>query len=366
MKFPHEKLSLFFLALIELIAGSIIIFNLETVLEFPIILFLIPALMNLRGAVYGVLILRIIKLLTLGIIKPSFKEKNLRKNIQTSFFIGTIASCIVAIIAYIFQIIYFKAHISFLEILTISILTNFLSFFIITFPLIFILFYYYKKGKSLEFLGAPYVAAISDVITPFILFVSFNLIFITIFQILFLIIIFIFLVVIFLRKSLEKEYIKENLPTISITTWFSGLGGMFYARVINFTEIQNILIASPAYNALLGGIGGILASRLSISFHLGLSFKLLSNISYIKSAYLAFFAGLIFSSFFAGLRELFIILISSIFSVLLITLITYYVSLTTFKKGLDPDNVTLPIVTTSGDLLGPALVIVTFLVFFRT
>jgi hypothetical protein len=39
MKFPHEKLSLFFLALIELIAGSIIIFNLETVLEFPIILF---------------------------------------------------------------------------------------------------------------------------------------------------------------------------------------------------------------------------------------------------------------------------------------------------------------------------------------
>jgi len=156
--------------------------------------------MNLRGAVYGVLILRIIKLLTLGIIKPSFKEKNLRKNIQTSFFIGTIASCIVAIIAYIFQIIYFKAHISFLEILTISILTNFLSFFIITFPLIFILFYYYKKGKSLEFLGAPYVAAISDVITPFILFVSFNLIFITIFQILFLIIIFIFLVVIFFKK----------------------------------------------------------------------------------------------------------------------------------------------------------------------
>jgi mgtE-like transporter len=364
MKFPHEKLSLLFLALIELIAGSVIIFNLETVLDFPIILFLIPALMNLRGAVYGVLMLRIIKLLTLGLIKPSFKERKLRKNIATAFFVGTISSSIIAIIAYIFENIYFQAKIGILELLTLSVLTNFLSFFILTFPLIFLLFYHYKKGKSLEFIGAPYVAAVSDAITPFVLFVSFNLIFITLFQILFLFIIFIILFIIILRKFLEKEYIKENLSVISITTWLSGLGGIFYARVISFPEIQNILIAAPAFNALLGGIGGILASRLSISFHLGSSSKLLTNISYIKSAYFVFFLGLIFSSIFAGINGLIIILIASLFSIFFITLITYYVSLTSFKRGLDPDNVTLPIVTTSGDLLGPASVIIVFLLFF--
>jgi len=377
----NEKFSLIVVALIEFIVGFVIILHVDIISVNPIILFLIPSLMNLRGSIYSTLALRVIKFLYIGKAYPSLKDPLIQEEIYAAFIRSISISLILGLIAYIFQILFFIENLTLLEIFTLSILTNFLSYFIIVFPITSLLFYYFKKGRLIEFVGAPYVTAIADLITPFILFLVFSLIFIFYFQIFFLLSLFIGIIIFAFFKFRNGKTFKNFILSIitgkthvekvhliyfvhAITAIFSGLGGLFYAKFIIFKTIQEILIAAPAINALLGALGGILASRTSIILHLGRSFSLFKIIYDLRIAYISFYIGLIFISYFTGFIGIQIIFISSIFHILFITYLSYYFTVLTFKRNLDPDNFTMPIITTAGDLIGPALVIIIFLFLF--
>jgi len=381
MKILHEKFSLIYQAIIELLVGFIYVFNLESLKEFPVILFLIPALMSLRGAIYGVLALRITTLLYLDKTKPSFKDVLIRIEIFFSFLRSMFASFILATLAFLFDKSFFEGALSYGMLLTLSLLTNLLTFLIIAIPVTMTMFYYFKKGRVLEFIGTPFVSSFADIVTPVILFLSiipsFSIIFQTFFLTSLLIFIVAFLAILYSRKSSRQAYfgifkfseIKENFYTISLMhtlyASISGFGGLFYARSLNLSQIESLLVIIPAYNALLGSLGGILSSKVSVSLHLGTGHSLLKSLKDTILAYVSFFIGIIIVALFTNPVGILIALIASSITCIVISLIAYYVSIEEFKRGFDPDTYTFPMISSLGDLLAPASVIVVTLAVIR-
>ncbi|MEM2343691.1 MAG: hypothetical protein QW659_06370, partial [Sulfolobales archaeon] len=63
-------ISLIVLALIEVFAGLLLRFNVDLLVTYPVLLILIPGLMDLRGDVYGAIGYRFTKGLHLGLTQP--------------------------------------------------------------------------------------------------------------------------------------------------------------------------------------------------------------------------------------------------------------------------------------------------------
>ncbi|HEC80869.1 MAG TPA: magnesium transporter, partial [Thermoplasmatales archaeon] len=118
-----------------------------------------------------------------------------------------------------------------------------------------------------------------------------------------------------------------------------------------------------------GAMGGILAARLSSMLHLGLTeYNLKPPWKIIHMFLLVHLLGIpvftlvaVFASIVSQLMNIhtipFLLMLTTTIAAgeILITIInflTYYASVLSFKKGIDPDNVTIPIITSVVDLLG--------------
>lgn len=376
MRFPLEKFSLIFQALVELIVGFTYILNLGSLLSYPVILFLIPALMSLRGAIYGVLALKLTTLLYLGKSNPSFKDSLVRVEIFFSFLRSLFASFILAILAFAFDQAFFEKALDIGMLTTLALLTNLLTFLIVAMPTTAIMFYFFKKGRAIEFIGTPFVSSFADLATPVILFLSIPLSLILEFQVIFLISLISFLIAFFVFISLNvnrrklyfgifksKDY-RESFHFVSLMHTFyatiSGLGGLFYARTIKFKEIQELLITVPAYNALLGSLGGIISSKASLSLHLEAKLRSWKNIKESYLALISLFIALFIVSSFTNIRGIYIVIVSAIYTSILMVLLALYASLIEYKRNFDPDTYTFPMISSLGDLVAPASILLTF------
>ena len=133
----------------------------------------------------------------------------------------------------------------------------------------------------------------------------------------------------------------------------------------------------PAFLEEGGNIGSILASRLSSRLHLGLiepEFKLDKNLvmELISSFILCFcvfpLVGIMnfISSKLTNLQTLNLIdtilltTISGVILTIIISLITVLLSFISYRRGYDPDNILIPIVTSTADILGIMILIFTF------
>ncbi len=153
---------------------------------------------------------------------------------------------------------------------------------------------------------------------------------------------------------------------------------MLESIVEELVDNPTILILIPPFVAMAGNLGAILASRLSSAAHLGLiSMKgrpdplVYKNVGVIMILAILTFGALgILTHMIAvaigmdspGVGVLFTI---SLVGGLIVTVATcfaaYRVTAYTFQKGDDPDNVVIPIITSTMDAMGTALVIMLFM-----
>ncbi|MEM3402772.1 MAG: magnesium transporter [Candidatus Hadarchaeales archaeon] len=129
--------------------------------------------------------------------------------------------------------------------------------------------------------------------------------------------------------------------------------------------IPALIIMIPPLLDLRGNIGGALASRLGTALHIGaiesknyFSKEMKANIlsAVILSILASATIGIISSLLGAVLGRsvnvpllLFIAIVSS--SGLILTFMTVFVSILSYKHGWDPDNVVAPLIATAGDYL---------------
>jgi mgtE-like transporter len=131
----------------------------------PGLLVLIPALLAIRGNVYGSLGARLSTGLHQGLIEPkiSFSDPRVNAAITAAFLNGLFAATIAAIFAYLLLTLILLPVASLWVLISISILAGILSGTVLITAVVSVIFLAYRKGANPDTIVGPLVATIGDV-----------------------------------------------------------------------------------------------------------------------------------------------------------------------------------------------------------
>lgn len=158
-----------------------------------------------------------------------------------------------------------------------------------------------------------------------------------------------------------KKILKESIPILSLLMIIQIFGGQILnSHLEKFLMLPILLMFIPMVNGVCGNIGSILGARVSSGLHVGYitpdfrGKELRENVigvlllSFLTFVFLGCLVYVISSSF-----KLVVIMIGAgmlvTFGVICLCIPTAIIS---FRKGIDPDNVVIPILTTGADVLG--------------
>lgn len=168
-----------------------------------------------------------------------------------------------------------------------------------------------------------------------------------------------------------KTIIKHSLPLLFLAVFFEIYAGqILQGNQELLVTIPIFLICIPVINSVAGNIGTVLGARLASGLHVGyitISFKdkemhqnllvslLMGFITYFILAIVIYFVG-VFSNTITediGLAMfVFIVVLTGFLLILIVSFASILTALISFKRGLDPDDMVAPVVTTIGDMMG--------------
>jgi len=374
-KIFKECLTSFSFDFIGLLAGFIFAFFLDIFMLSSWIIAIYPAILTAKGVIAGNLAGRLGTSLHVGTIYPRFTEntKAFYNLFDTIVVVSLIVSLSMSSIAMVFGLLFWGVRVgNFIEIilnvtatmalgLTISLLTVYLSFLS------------FKFGWDPDIVVYPIMSSTADVIitiyyaliiSAFFLFGGLGRAAVVVISIFYLV----YVALIALRNIHNEEFIKslkEILLTLIIVAFIVNITGTLLGRISAVIEKRReIYMVYPALIDMVGDVGSVIGSTATTRLALGLikpSFKDLRKLkehiigSWLSS--LIIFAAL--SAISLALNALLtpqyfiqfssILMMVNIIAVPLIFLISYLISILTFKKGFDPDNFVIPIESSFAD-----------------
>jgi len=370
-----------FLALVissitSVLAGLLLGSLREVLLLLPGLLILVPPALGMRGHIFGTLGSRISTALHLGTAdKFTLKSQLIRNNIYATMSLTIIMSIFLGSMAAILASAFGLKNIGFASFVLISFLGGILSgvfLLVLTFAIAFVS---YRLGWDPDNVTSPLITAIGDFVTlPSLLVATIIVLQLPSPNIIALLagLIAVFLIIISLPKDLlsYRSIITQSIFILSIVAIVDILSGILIeSNIENLIAIPIVLVILPAFLAQGGNVGNILAARLSTKLHLGtldVDLKLGHEIKkeFINSYLLALlifpligFLAYTFSSIIGigGLSLINTITLTLLAGIILTTIViitTFLVSMISFKYNVDPDNVTIPIITSTADFLG--------------
>ncbi|MDD1763247.1 MAG: magnesium transporter [Methanobacteriaceae archaeon] len=368
-------IALFICAIGDLIAGVILSRMTETLALLPGLLILIPGAIGMRGNIFGALGSRLGSNLHIGILSPELKKSTiLYQNIISAMILTFIMSLFLAFMAKGFSMVLGYESISLVDFTIISVLGGIFSGALLLPATILITIKSYENGWDPDNVTTPLIAASGDLFTlPSILLAVQILLWIRngFFEIILFIIFMIIGVLGFVvgirSGSNLKKIIKHSTPAL----FLSSILGTTAGTILNssFSVIlsnPSILALVPLFSGESGDLVSILGARLSSGLHIG-SIKsslrpsegalknfgiiiILAIIIYPTIGLLAHFASVLLGVKSVGIENMVLI---STFAGLLLTpfmlMIGFFISIITYRKGLDPDNVVIPLTTSLTD-----------------
>lgn len=171
-----------------------------------------------------------------------------------------------------------------------------------------------------------------------------------------------------------KKIVKHGLPLLTLCV----LVEVFAGQILQNNQdaligLPIFLICIPVINSVGGNIGSVLGARLASGLHVGyvgISFRdgeMHENLlcSVLVGVFTYFFLSLIiyfvYSVFFVNRGSdldlsifsfIYVVLGAGILLIIVVCLVSVFTAFLSFKKGLDPDDMIAPVVTTIGDVMG--------------
>lgn len=168
-----------------------------------------------------------------------------------------------------------------------------------------------------------------------------------------------------------RDVYRQALPVILVSL----VAGLFAGTILGsetmragISEVPGLLLLLPAFLATRGGVYGSLGARLSTGLHQGLIEPQFRLDRRLRNAILASFVnGMSVSVFIAVVTYLWltllgtegnllqligIMVVAGFLSAALMISVLIAVIFVGYRRGLDPDNVIGPVVTTLGDVFG--------------
>lgn len=370
-------IALLICAIGDLFAG-IIIGNMTSFLAaFPGLLVIIPGAIGMRGNIFGALGSRLATNLHIGLLSPKFKRsKILSENILSSLILTMILSIFLAFLAKGICIIFGFESISLVDFTLISLFAGVISS-VIMLPLTMLIsLKSFENGWDPDNISTPVIAAFGDLFTlPAIILAVILVSFLSSVILKYSVFIFIILIAILsfiygIKAGGEmKKILKQSTPVLLVCSFLGVTAGGFLNNSIN-TLLKNpsLLTLVPLFSGESGNLVSILGARLSSALHSGLISPVLKpeKITIRNFSIIIFLAIIIYPIIgllaelsskllnIPGLGFIPIIGISTIAGILLISvmlLIVFLISSLSYKNGLDPDNIVIPISTSVTDSL---------------
>jgi mgtE-like transporter len=384
--FRQAPFSLLFCTFTGLLAGIGLSLMTDMLQLLPGLLIVIPPAIALRGNVYSALVSRLGTSMHLGLFSPTLRKGSvLYQNAYTSLSLTLILSVILGALAKIIADAFGIPCITLQGFIFISVLGGIISGIILLGIAILVSITGYNRNWDLDNISSPIITSAGDMVTipslhlAAVVLLNLNLLNIRIMGKLSLVallsILFIsvalFCVVIGLRTNdaAVRRIFVESIPMLFICAILGTLAGIRMDMALeHLIAIPSFLILIPPFSGGCNALGGILSARLSSMLHIGtvspkrVPDKLISAnfvVIYVLSVFVFSFVGIL--AFVVSnclgvatpsiLKMLFISLIGGILCTTFLNFASYYIAILSFRFGLDPDNDTIPLITSLTDVV---------------
>ena len=167
-----------------------------------------------------------------------------------------------------------------------------------------------------------------------------------------------------------KKIVKLGIFLLTITVMIEIFAGQILQNKLETLLLLPIfLISIPVINSVSGNIGSVLGARLASGLHVGYITLSLKDKEMHDNLLISLFIGVFTYTLLAiviysiasltNLTEdivlpqfVAIFVVTGVLLVLTVALVSILSAFISFKRGLDPDDVVAPIVTTVGDVMG--------------
>ncbi|MEM2098476.1 MAG: magnesium transporter [Candidatus Bathyarchaeia archaeon] len=357
-----------------LFAGFVVAAQLGIFQLSPWALPLYPAIVSAKGVIGGLLSGRLGTALHLGTIYPKFlgNTKSFYKLFEALIVTTLTASITMSTVALLFGYVFWGITFADLADVIAVVIATMSTGLLISLITIKVAFVSFKKGLDPDVIVYPVMSTIADILITVFYVAILNLFFFIDFGKLAIIAIGLvnaFLVLFILPKNRhEPEFtktLKESLATLIVVAFIVNVTGTLLKGISEHVESRKeIYTVYPALIDMIGDVGSVVGSTATTKLALGILAPSLSSIrkhaKHILSALSAsitiiFFLSLLslsinsLLSISAFLDLLVTLLIANLISVAAIVLLSFGISILTFKKGLDPDNFVIPIESSLAD-----------------
>jgi mgtE-like transporter len=347
----------------------------QTLVLLPSLFILIPAAVGMKGTIFGAIGARLGTSTHAGLFEVTWQRTGvLYQNVFVGF-VTTFSSCLyLALLARLAAAAFGLRSISFFDFVTISVVGGVLGSAVAMVLTVGLSIVSYRRGYDLDAVSTPIVTASSDMVTIPCLYLATFLVRISWLDTAMAIVSILVCLYVSVRGFLTdlapaRRAIFEMVGVIVLTPLLDILAGtLVEPRIDRFHAYPGLLAVIPPLVSNAGALGGILSSRLSSKLHLGVisprvrpeAPALLDGVLVSAFGVVAFFAvGLL--GYLYGLvagRSLGpgVMIGGTMLTGVLVTaialVVAYYVAILSARFGLDPDNQSVPIITSVMDLAG--------------
>jgi mgtE-like transporter len=370
-----------------LIAGFMIALQLGVFEMAPWAIALYPAVISVKGVLTGLLTGRLSTALHLGTVYPRFFDntKSFHKLISAIIVLTLATSATISVISIIFGTLFWGVTLSeFPAILSVMLATLSLGL-LITLTTVKVTFVSFKRSLNPDTIGYPLTSTVANIIITFLYIAVLNLYFsgglgqwaIILFGLINVFLV-LFIVPLNVRSSEFRQILKESLPTMLLVAFMVNITGTFLKGISDLVGGQRTIYTMyPAMIDMIGDAGLVVGSVATVKLTLGIlkpSFSSIKN--HTKNILSAWAASLLLFAVI-GLLALAIngvftvegivgllpiLLICNVIAFAANVVISFAISILTFKRGLDPDNFVIPIGSTLADALTTIALFVTLLI----
>ncbi len=359
----------------------------------PWILALFPPVLTVRGGIGGIFSGNLATMLHLGLIKPRIRgnTEEFSNLIKAVLVITTVDTLILGIVSFIFNLISGNVEQGMLMIFICVPTTACMMAVGFSVPITsFLAIETYKRGLDPDILIYPILASVNDIVVTafYVVIVSIILkggVYFVVLVGLFTVILLSVGVLAFMNRENDFfiQTIREGTFIVVVSSIFGSLNGVMLSRLsVSLTKIPGLITLYPTLTNALGNIGSIIGSKTTTDIALGYARSFVEELQdagesiisvEVPAAFMhivfAFNSYLIVGSSTLGVNLLTLIgvaLIENLLSFLVISVFALFAAYQAFQKGLNPDNIVIPAITTVSDTaatlsLTPAIILVKLL-----
>ncbi len=371
----------------SLIAGFMIALQLGIFQLSPWAIALYPAVISVKAVITGLLTGRLSTALHLGTVYPKFfgNTKSFYKLIGAMVVLTLATSATISVISIIFGTLFWGVTLNeFPAILSVMVATLSLGL-LVTLITVEFTFISFKKSLDPDTIVYPAVSTLANIVITFLYIAVLHLYFsspdskwaIILFGLINVFLV-LFILPLNMRDTEFRKIIKESLPTMLLVAFMVNITGTLLKGISNLADgRREIYTVYPAMIDMMGDAGLVVSSAATVKLTLGAlapTFGSIKNhakniLSAWASSLILFVALGVITLAINGMftapalyNLMLILLVSNVIAFASIVLISYGISILTFKHGLDPDNFVIPVGSSLADALTTVALFVTLLI----